>query len=221
MPRGGRAKQREGPERRCVVTGVSEPAEGLIRFALSPEGAATPDLAGKLPGRGVWVSSRRDAVEKAAAKNLFSRGFRRQVAPPDPDVADMLEAGLTRRLIDAIALARKAGLAIQGFEKVRARLRRGPVAVLIEARDGAEGGRAKLRPLAQNAVLVDLLSCAELGLAFGRDFVIHASLDPGGASARVVREQRRLSGFRPSGVAQARAARAAISPGAGAEDDGR
>lgn len=208
MTRGGRRKDRDGPERRCVATGESGPTEGLIRFALSPEGVATPDLAERLPGRGVWVTARRDLVERAARKRLFSRGFKAPATAPD-GLADAIEAALAQRLIEAVALARKAGLATNGFEKAKARLKQGAAGALLAASDGSAQGRAKLAPLAAGAPVIDVLTAAELGLAFGRDFVIHAVLDAGGATDRVVREALRLSGFRP----QSGDARAATAPG--------
>jgi uncharacterized protein len=200
MTRGGRAAAREAPERRCVATGESGGTSGLIRFALDPNGVATPDLAERLPGRGVWVTADRGALEKAVKRNLFSRGFK-QAATVPPGLVDAVEDGLARRLIEALGLARKAGLVVNGFDKTRARLRAGPAAALVEASDGSENQRAKLRPLAGDAALVDQLSAEELGLAFGREFVIHAVLDAGGAADRVVRESRRLAGFRCSGAA--------------------
>ncbi len=188
-----------------MATGESGPKEGLIRFALAPDGTVAPDLAERLPGRGVWVTARRETLEKAIRRKLFARGFKAQATPP-ADLVSLVEAGLAQRLLDAVSLARKAGLAICGFEKVRARLRAGPAAVLLEASDGSEQGRAKLRPLAGDAPRVATLSAAELGLAFGRDFVIHGALDAGGAADRVLRESRRLAGFRSERTGEARAA---------------
>ena len=158
----------------------------------------TPDLAERLPGRGVWVSARRDAVERAAAKRLFARGFKAPATAP-ADLVAMVADGLARRLVEAIGLARKAGLAVTGFEKVKARLKAGPVGALIEASDGSPQGREKLRPLAAGAPIVGVLDASELGLAFGRDFVIHAALDAGGATDRVLYEASRLAGFRTAG----------------------
>lgn len=201
MTRGGRRKDRDGPERRCIVLGESGPTEGLIRFALGPDAEVVPDLAERLPGRGMWLSASRAVVATALRKRAFARAARAPVAVPD-DLADRLEALLAARLVDAVAFARKAGLAVTGHEKVKARLKQGPVGALLEARDGSEQGRAKLRPLAGDAPLVDCLDSGELGLAFGRDFVIHASLDAGGATDRVLREARRLYGFRSCGDAQ-------------------
>lgn len=196
MTRGGRRKEREGPERRCVATGESGPAEGMIRFVIDPENRVTPDLAGKLPGRGVWVGARRECLEKAVGKKLFSRAARRQVVAPE-GLVEEVERLLARRVTDAIGLARKAGLAVTGFEKVKARLKKGGAAVLLEARDASDQGKAKLAPLKGGAELVACLDKDELGLAFGRDFVVHAALDEGGAAERVIAEAKRLAGFRP------------------------
>ena len=74
MTRGGREKDRETPERRCIVTGETQPKAGLIRFVAGPDGQVVPDLAEKLPGRGFWVVADRQALDRAAAKGLFSRG---------------------------------------------------------------------------------------------------------------------------------------------------
>ncbi len=195
MTRGGRIDARDAPERRCVATGESGGTAGLIRFALSPDGIVTPDFAERLPGRGVWVTAERALLQKAVKRNLFARGFKTPATAPE-GLVEIVEAGLARRVVEALGLARKAGLATSGFEKVKARLKSGPVAVLIEASDGSEQGRAKLRPMAGSAPVVACLTAAELGLAFGREFVIHGVLDAGGAAERVLRESRRLSGFR-------------------------
>jgi len=122
MTRGGAARNRDLPERRCIATGESGPTDRLVRFVLGPEAVVVPDLAAKLPGRGVWLTAERALVERAVAKKLFSRAFKAQAAAPG-DLADRLEALLAQRLIDVIGLARKAGQAVTGFEKVRARLK--------------------------------------------------------------------------------------------------
>lgn len=209
MTRGGRGKERAGPERRCIATGESGPTDRLIRFALSPDGEVVPDLAAKLPGRGAWLTADRALAERAVRKRLFSRAFRAPVEVAD-DLPDRLEALLVERMIALIGLARKAGQAVTGAEKVHARLRSGQAAVLLQARDGAPGGRQKLAALARAAgdgriALIELLNATELGLAFGRDFAIHAALDTGGFATRLLAEARRLSGFRdaPPGDATA------------------
>lgn len=170
----------------------------MIRFALGPGDELAPDLAEKLPGRGVWVTAERALVDRVVKKGLFSRGFRRQVGAPE-GLSDLLETLLAKRLIEAVSLARKAGLAVAGFEKVKARLSSGPVSALLAARDGAADGRGKLAAIAGAAPVLSPLGASELGLAFGREKVVHAALDVGGATNRVLREARRLDGFRQSG----------------------
>ena len=198
MPRGGRDKtleREDGMDRRCIATGEAEPRVGLIRFVADPAGVLTPDLAEKLPGRGVWVTSTRDALETAIAKGAFSRGLKRKIDVPE-GLIERLEVLLLKRQIDGIAIARKAGKAVCGFERTKEALWTGRTRCLFAASDGSEDGKSKLRGLAESARIVSVLTSAELGLAFGRDFVIHAALLDGGATTRAIREARRLEGFR-------------------------
>lgn len=203
MTRGGHAKARSrnrvggecAPQRRCIASRESGPTDRLIRFVLGPNAQVVPDLAAKLPGRGVWLTGDRVLVEKAVAKKLFSRAFKAQAVVP-ADLADRLEALLAGRLIDMIGLARRAGQAVTGFEKVRSRLKEGSVAVLVQASDGALDGKTKLARLAREVPKIDVLNSKELGLAFGRNFAIHAALDCGGIADRVIVEAARLGGLR-------------------------
>lgn len=204
VPRGGRRKDRDGPERRCIATGESGATDRLIRFVVSPSGEAVPDVAGKLPGRGAWLTADRALVLQAVKRNAFSRAFRMAVSVPD-DLDVQLESLLTRRLIDTISLARKAGQAVSGSEKVRSAINSGDAAILLQATDGARDGVSKLSALARSAgkgriSRIQVLSSTELGLAFGREFAIHAALDAGGFAVRALTEATRLSGFRDDAV---------------------
>lgn len=205
MARGGRKSARGEPERRCIVTRESRPRRGLIRFVIGPDDTVVPDLAERLPGRGIWVTADRRAVETAVGKNLFARVARRQVRA-EPDLAQLIEAGLARRLIELIALARRAGGAVAGREKVLERLKSGRAAVLIQAADGSTREKAALKPPDGPNTYVDCLTADELGVAFARDRVIHAALDGGGLAERVRGEALRLGGFR-SDTARADAGR--------------
>lgn len=198
MARGRRDKTLErldGLDRKCIATGEALPRDGMIRFVAGPGGEVVPDLAEKLPGRGVWVSATRDALTRAVEKGLFSRGLKTKIDAP-ADLPDRVEGMLLRRLTDSVALARKAGAAVCGFERVRDTLAGGRVAVIFAASDGAEGGKSKIRGLSEGAKTCAALSSVELGLAFGRETVIHAALLNGGVTKRVLREAGRLEGFR-------------------------
>lgn len=194
MTRGGRDKLRDEPERRCIVSGDVQPKAGLVRFVVSPAGMIVPDLAGKLPGRGIWVTADRAAIGTAAKKGLFARAARAPVTLPE-GLADLVEAGLARRVVDLISLARKAGLAVAGFEKVKGWLADGKARVLLQASDGSERGKGKLWT-PEGGRWFGCLTSSELGLAFGRDSVIHGALGAGGLSSRVVEEAAKLQGLR-------------------------
>ena len=112
-------------ERRCLGTGEVRPRVGMLRFVVAPDPALglVPDLAGDLPGRGLWVSADRTALERALARNAFARAARGPLRIA-PDLSARVEAGLVRRLVDWLGLARRAGAAVAGFEKTRAALAR-------------------------------------------------------------------------------------------------
>lgn len=198
----GEESRRKGgstPERRCIVTRATGPRDGLIRFAISPDGELVPDLAERLPGRGLWLTARRDIVRRACTENLFSKAARRHVSVP-ADLSDRLADLLDRRCLDLIGLARRAGEAVAGFEKVRAAEKSGKVALLIEASDGAADGRDKLERALPGAETLSLWTAAELGAPFGRDRVVHAAVLAGGLADRLVREAARLRGMRNEGA---------------------
>ncbi|MDO8881463.1 RNA-binding protein [Pseudotabrizicola sp.] len=195
MTRGGQKESRDEPERKCIVSGESQPKAGLIRFVLGPEDMIVPDIQGRLPGRGIYVSADRDALAKAVKKNLFSRAARQPVKVPD-DLPDMVERLLVQRVIDLISLGRKAGDAICGYEKVKEWLIKGQARTLIQASDGSERGKDKLRPPNGRETLISCLTAGEMGLAFSRERAIHAALAAGGLNNRVVEEAARLVGLR-------------------------
>jgi len=187
-------------QRKDIVLGEATDEARLIRFVAGPDGAVVPDLARKLPGRGIWVGADRDSVATAARKGLFSRAAKAKLTAA-PDLADQVEALLARRVLEGLGLARKAGSIISGYEKVVAALATGKVAWLIEASDGAEDGRRKILSAARRAPtsprLLGAFSSDELGLALGGENVIHTALLAGRGPDRWTLDVERLSGFRP------------------------
>lgn len=183
--------------RRCLVTGETRPRVELLRFVISPDGTVVPDVAGRLPGRGMWLSPNRDHINTASRKNLFARSARRSVTVP-ADLADRVEMLLAKRCVDTLSLARRAGEAVAGFEKVKGWLNGGRAALLLCALDGAEGGVGKMRALAGAVPVLSVLAAAEIGSAFGRDTAVHAAMAPGGLAAKMTAEAARLAGFRPA-----------------------
>jgi len=195
MTRGGREETGDDPERKCIVTGTSGPKAGLIRFGLGPDAEVVPDVLGRLPGRGFYVSADRKAIEKAAGKGIFARAARQPVKVPE-GLVDIVDAQLARRVVDLISLARKAGQAVTGYEKVKDWLTKDKAKILVQASDGSERGKSKLHPPYGKETFIGCLTAQELGLAFGREHAIHGALAAGGLTTRVVEEAARLAGLR-------------------------
>jgi predicted RNA-binding protein YlxR (DUF448 family) len=193
---GGRRER----ERRCIVSGESKSGASLVRFALSPDGLVTPDVAAKLPGRGAWVRADRASIEQAGRKGAFARAFKAQVKVPD-DLANSVEMLLSRRCLDLLGLSRRAGAIAIGATQVESAIRANPALVLIEAEDGAEEGREKLMSLhigfwGRPPAAVGCFSAADLGVALGRERVIHACLLQERLALGWAAEIGRLAGFR-------------------------
>jgi predicted RNA-binding protein YlxR (DUF448 family) len=183
------------------VTGDIRDRAELLRFVVGPEGEIVPDVAARLPGRGLWLTPRRDIVERAVAKRLFARAARRPVAV-SAVLADRVETLLAQRCIDAIGLARRAGLAVAGFERVSEAVRGGRVGALLAAIDGATGGRRKLSALGRGLPLVCVLTAVEIGAAFGRERGVNASLGSGPLCRRLLGEAQKLAGFRANAMVE-------------------
>lgn len=202
MSRGGRADTRPSePERKCIATGASSSSSELVRFVVGPDGSVVPDILGKLPGRGMWVSADRAAIEKAAQKGLFSRAAKQKVQVPE-GLVEEVERQLAHRVVELVSLSRRAGKAVTGYEKVKDWLVKDVAKILLQASDGSERGKMKLRP-PNGGHYFDCLTASELGLAFGRQTVIHGALASGGLTLRVVEEAQRLKGVRKNSVAGA------------------
>jgi hypothetical protein len=187
-------------ERRDIVSGEVMPEARLIRFVPAPDGSVAPDLARKLPGRGIWVAASREAVDTAARKGLFSRAAKAKLNA-DPALSDLVERLLVRRCLEQLGLARREGVLISGFEKALSALRSGKVAWLVEASDGASDGRRKLLGAAagqpDRPEVCGAFSAEELGLALGLENVIHVGLLAGRRAERWTEEVLKLAGFRP------------------------
>ena len=183
--------------RRCLVTGESRDRHALVRFVVGPDRRIVPDVDGRLPGRGLWLTPARDIVKTAVAKRLFARAAKQDVVVEE-ELDDRIEALLVRRSIEHLGLARRAGQAIAGFVQVEQALREASVAVLVEAADGSADGRGQLMRLARGLPVADRLTAAELGQAFAREHVVHAALLKGRLAESFIADQARLAGFRGS-----------------------
>ena len=178
--------------RRCIVTRQALEKPAMIRFVIDPEGRVTPDLKEHLPGRGLWVTATREALDQAVVRHAFSKAAKQSVKAA-PDLADRVVDLARRELAELLGLARKSGQLVAGFEKVEAALRAGRVRVLVAASDGAEDGRGKLARLAGSGVEICApLTAADLAQALGREHAVHAAIKAGGIAEKTIIAARRF-----------------------------
>jgi len=184
-----------GPLRRCLASGEIRPKDELLRFVVDPTGALVPDLGQRLPGRGLWLKPERAMIERAVTRRLFAKAAKAPVRVPE-DLIDRVQSLERRRLFDLLGLAKRANLVVAGFEKVRAALGEGRVALLFEASDGAADGRDKLLQLAGHVLpglrVAETFSAEELGQAIGREPVVHFAVLPGGLTERLLQALARI-----------------------------
>ena len=180
----------------CIVTRMVKDEADLIRFVRSPDGVVVPDLARKLPGRGLWVSLDRKVLDQAIAKRLFARGFQAETTIP-PELPDIVSQLLRQQALSLLSLAKKAGEAVSGFMKVEEMLGRGRARLLFHGTDAKPDGCRKLDKLAEPGVVekIVLFEIRELDLAFGRPNVVHAAVAKGGLAEKLSAAVRRIEMF--------------------------
>jgi predicted RNA-binding protein YlxR (DUF448 family) len=169
--------------RTCIVTGAERAPEEMVRFVVGPEGDAVPDLARKLPGRGIWVTARKAAVEQAVAKKLFSKAARAPVKA-DEDLPERVERLLLERALGDLSRARRAGRAVAGFVRVEQMMGHGRAGLLIVADEADGDGLAKLT---KTGLPLERLGSKEiLGGVFGRDQAVYVAVARDDASGQFI-----------------------------------
>ena len=211
-------------ERLCVATRAVLPLDELIRFVAAPDGRVVPDLKRKLPGRGAWVTARRDVVALAVRRGALKRALGGAVEAA-ADLPDLTERLLRRAVLDALAMAGKAGQAVAGFTKTLAALESGAALAVVHAGDAAADGVRKLAAAAERGRPGDealplpeikIFASAELDLALARSNVVHAALLSGYASEAVLARFRVLDRYCTSATGKKGVDTAAtIEPGPG------
>lgn len=208
-----------GPLRRCIVTRERQPKERMIRFVVGPDRTIVPDLACKLPGRGIWLSASGDVLLSGSTSpgsmipgstigpgsardggrqltKAFARAARGPVSVP-PDLHERLIAALSRRIQDTLGLARRAGQAVAGFEKAREWVRVQQARVIVQASDGSPAERARfLSGLDPALAVIDPLPATALGHIFAREHTVHVAVSTGRLAEALLLDAGRISGLR-------------------------
>jgi len=188
LTEGGQGGIENVPVRTCIVERARREKPFLLRFVLSPQDEVVPDIKGDLPGRGVWVTARKEIVAEAVKRRAFQRAFRKPVSAGE-DLPSKVEQLFKRSALERLSICNKAGLVVLGFAKVEEALNRGGIAGLLHASEAAEGGKAKLdrkfaalNPGKDHIAPIICFTSAEISLATGSTNVIHAGVKEGGAS---------------------------------------
>ncbi|OHC90761.1 DUF448 domain-containing protein [Sphingobium sp. Ant17] len=195
-------------ERKCILTGDRADPEYLIRLAIGPEDQLLPDLRAKAPGRGAWIGVSRAELEVALAKGklrgAIARAFKTgELAIPD-DLAEQIETGLRRALLDRLGLESRASMLLTGSEKIDVACRKGQVRLLLHAMDAAPDGNRKLDQalrVGQEAEGTDLAGIVlpvdrhALSMAMGRDNVVHIAVTDSRAASRLRAAIGRLESY--------------------------
>jgi len=201
----GPRKGGPGTERLCALTRAVKPVDELIRFVVGPDGVV-PDLKRKLPGRGLWITGEKAALKDAVTRNVFARGFKRELRVT-PELVEQTERLLVRGALDALAIAGKAGLVTAGFAKVEAAIAHDAIVGLIHATDAGTDGVAKLSSALRRrgdtvpVTVIKAFTTAQLDLALGRSNVVHAALLAGPANDTFLARFVRLERFRAGAAA--------------------
>lgn len=181
-------------ERRCVVRGESGSTDLLIRFAIAPDNTIVPDLAEKLPGRGIWVTADASCIEQAVAKKLFSRSAKQPVTTP-PNLLETTRTLLAARVGNQLGLAKKSGALAVGADVVQAELKSQSLCAVICAADASASGVADMRQRASIPVIQTTLTAAQIGAAMGRDNTVYMGLPRNKQGFSLMRDFLRLNGL--------------------------
>ena len=203
----------EGPERKCILSGEHGSREALVRLAISPEGpdgtcTVLPDVLARAPGRGAWIGVGRADLEIALAKGklkgALARAFKGAPLSIPEDLADRIEAALSRAFTDRLGLEFRSGKLLVGSDRIAENARMGKVAWLAHAADAGEDGSRKLDQAfrvgreAEGSGMRGVtlpLDRAALSVALGRDNVVHLALTDAAAAERVTAALQRLLHF--------------------------
>jgi len=227
----GGAGSGDGPERRCILSGLTAGRDDLVRLAISPDGDVLPDALARAPGRGAWIGASRAELEAALAngklKAALSRAFKGTSLAIPADLPALTENALRKALLDRLGLEMRAGRLILGSDRIAGEARDGGIAALYHAADASEDGSRKLDQAwrvgmaAEGSGLCGTrlpLDRAALSVALGRDNVVHLALTDQTSAERVATPLKRLLTFLGAaeaadgcGKRAAEAARAAVN----------
>ena len=194
------------PERKCVLSNSVEPTEKMVRLLEGPDGTLVPDVAARLPGRGIWVLADGPVLEEAVANGSLHKAACRSLkaklqhgAVPEGLVAQ-IDSILERRCLDRLGLEQRAGNLVTGFDKIKAALGKKGAAtplLIVAATDAGADGQEKIqRAVGKNVPVAKLFDRTALSKALGRENVVHIVLFKSGGAEKLKADISRLLSLR-------------------------
>ncbi len=184
---------REPIERKCIVEGICKPTTELLRF-VELNNELLPDFNKKLPGKGMYVSCNRLSVIKALEKKIFHKVSRHNLKIAE-NFIDIVENLIKDKALASLNLARKAGVLVTGFEKVKEVIQKNKVDFIIEARDAGQDGKEKMAFLAKNLEKFNLFSIDELDRALNKENTVHVAVLKSDMSRSVYNSLKKYQNF--------------------------
>ena len=194
----GERRGRVEPVRSCILSRERDSRDHLVRLALAPDGQVHPDVRAKAAGRGAWIGVSRPELEVALArgklKGALARAFKTADFAISPDLPDRIADALQRNALDRLGLEARSGTLLTGSERIEAAARSGKLHALYHASDAGADGSGKLAQAwrvgsdQEGSTLKGLalpVSRTILGLALGRENVVHIGLTDRAAAKRV------------------------------------
>ena len=186
------------PIRSCILTRGRDSRDHLVRLALGPDGQVHPDVRAKAAGRGAWIGAPRAELEVALAKGklkgALSRAFKTTEFAIAPDLPQRIADALERNALDRLGLEARSGTLLTGSDRIEGAARSGKLHALYHAADARTDGAGKLAQawrVGSDREGSDLKGLALpvdrtiLGLALGRENVVHIGLTDRAAAKRV------------------------------------
>lgn len=188
---------RETIERKCILDGLVKPINELLRF-VDIDNVLLPDFNKKLPGKGMYITNNRFSLVKAVEKKLFQKVSHHNLKI-DADFVEMVEQLLKQKALDSINMARKSGILITGYEKVREAIKKNNIEFLIEATDGAADGKEKMVLLAKTIEIFNLFSIDELDKTLNKVNTVHLAILKNKVSESVYLHLKKYQNFIANG----------------------
>ncbi|MBF0188521.1 MAG: DUF448 domain-containing protein [Magnetococcales bacterium] len=195
-----RCSEDDRSTRQCAVSRDLLPDSELLRFVVGPDGAPVLDLAGRLPGRGMYVCSDRASLSAFLSGTVRMRMPKGLILPQPESEQQLLKIGeqLSRRMIESVGLAKRAGGAQLGVDSLRHLLEEGVEPLVLLAADVADHTREKVERLLRmrgGVAPLDVLDRERLGAACGRGPVAVQTITVPGLYPRIRMDALRWRAF--------------------------